>query len=215
MYKNTLKELSVSKNVENAIEFATKMHQGQERLDGTPYIRHPLNVAKYVLSYKKSDNLETLLISACLHDVIEDTQATYYDVVRLFGPQVASIVLELTNDEDLKREVGKTKYLEIKMKNMSSWALIIKLCDRLDNVSDLKSCSDSFRNKYIRETIEILEYLLERRKLSKTHLSIIKAILEVLDKTITLYNQNQYQIHLLDIDNKIRKLIPKENTSIN
>lgn len=215
MYKNMHKELSVSKKVEQAIEFAAKMHQGQERLDGTPYIKHPLNVAKYVLAYKKSDNIETLLISACLHDVIEDTDATYYDIVRLFGPQVASIVLELTNDEDLKHEVGKTKYLEIKMKNMSSWALVIKLCDRLDNVSDLKSCSASFRNKYIKETMEILEYLLEKRKLSKTHLSIIKAIVEVLNKTINLYNQNQYQICLLDVDNKVRKLIPKENTSIN
>lgn len=171
----------ISENLKKAIEYATKMHKGQTRLTGEPYINHPLHVLQNVLKYKESKNIETLLISACLHDTIEDTSATYYDIVERFGPQVASLVLEVTTDEDMKNALGKCQYLSIKMKNMSSWALVIKLCDRLDNVNDLLRCKDDkFKNKYINETIEILNYLIENAKLSKTHVTIIEQIINLL-----------------------------------
>ena len=177
------RDFSISEKLDKAIRFATEKHKGQYRKDGTPYIKHPLNVVNNVLKYKKSNNLENLLISACLHDTIEDTNTTYYDIVNEFGYEVASIVLELTTDEDLKRELGKEKYLKIKMKNMSSWALVIKLCDRLDNISDLESSNDdSFKMKYLNETIEIIKYLLENRKLSNTHVTIIEQIISNLFK---------------------------------
>ena len=130
--------------------------------------------------FKQSKNLENLIISAYLHDTLEDTEATYYDLVEKFGPQVASIVLELTTDIDFKKELGKTKYLEIKMKNMSSWALVIKLCDRLDNVSDLINADETFKDKYIKETLEIISYLVKNRQLSNTQITIIKDILKAL-----------------------------------
>lgn len=172
---------NVSKELETAIEYAIKMHSEQQRHDGTPYIKHPLGVLENVLKYKKSKNLETLLISACLHDTLEDTDATYYDLVQNFGPQVASIVLELTTDEDMKQALGKEKYLSFKMKNMSSWALVIKLCDRLDNVNDLlNENNEQFKNKYINETINILDYLIKNRNLSKTHITIIEQIISIL-----------------------------------
>lgn len=169
---------------EEALEYATMKHRGQYRTDGTEYITHPIRVANYVSDFKESKNIETLLASAYLHDTLEDTDATYYDLVGKFGSQIASIVLELTNDEDLKKLIGKTKYLEIKMKNMSSWALVIKLCDRLDNVSDLMDRDEKFRNKYVRETAEILDYLLNNRELSSTHLCIIKRIMDCLNRCV-------------------------------
>lgn len=168
--------------INEALEYATKMHQGQLRKDGTDYINHPIRVANYVKKFKQSKNLENLIISAYLHDTLEDTEATYYDLVEKFGPQVASIVLELTTDIDFKKELGKTKYLEIKMKNMSSWALVIKLCDRLDNVSDLINADETFKDKYIKETLEIISYLINNRQLSNTHITIIKDILKELSK---------------------------------
>ena len=176
--KNTQSE----KTHESAIEFARRKHQNQYRKDGTEYINHPIRVAENVLKYKKSNNMEALVSSAYLHDTLEDTDTTYYDLVETFGPQVASIVLELTTDKDLKNELGKAKYLKIKMKNMSSWALVIKLCDRLDNVSDLKNTSERFQEKYIAETLEIIEYLKANRDLSKTHLRIIEDILKEIEK---------------------------------
>ena len=123
-----------------------------------------------------------LIEAAYLHDTIEDTNASYYDIVKEFGPGVASIVLELTTDEDMKNELGKKRYLQIKLKNMSSWALVIKLCDRLDNVKDLNKCSKDFINKYKKETIDIINYIKENRELSQTHKSIIKEIEKELDK---------------------------------
>ena len=168
-------------DLERQLNEARAYHIGQKRLNGTPYITHPLHVVENVLKYKKSKSMDILSISACLHDAIEDTEATYYDIVKLFGPQVAGIVQELTTDEDMKNALGKQQYLSIKMKNMSSWALVIKLCDRLDNVKDLLNCSDKkFKNKYTNETIGIIDYLITNRKLSKTHISIIEQIIIIL-----------------------------------
>ena len=178
-----IQENGLSENLKRAIEYAAEKHKGQKRLTGDPYIVHPLHVLQNVLRFKKSKNLEVLLISACLHDVLEDTDATYYDIVENFGPQVASLVLELTTDEDMKKALGKKQYLSIKIKNMSSWARVIKLCDRLDNVNDLFRCEDeAFKNKYINETIDIIDYLLENGDLSNTHIEIIEQILYLLIK---------------------------------
>ena len=164
--------------VEEALKFATRMHEGQYRTNGEPYISHPIRVAHNVEKYKNSKDLNILKMAAYLHDTIEDTNATYEDLATLFGSTVASIVLELTTDKDMKAEIGKTRYLEIKMKNMSSWA--IKLCDRLDNISDLSICSEEFRKRYTEETIAIIEYVLQNRNLSKTHIHIIKDIVHEL-----------------------------------
>ena len=176
-----LAENNISADLTEAIKYAVKMHKGQKRKNGDPYIYHPLRVLKNVYKYKESNNIETLLISACLHDVIEDTNATYPDIVDKFGPQVASLVLEVTTDEDMKKALGKEKYLAYKMKNMSSWALVIKLCDRLDNVEDLSNSDDKrFINRYIKETLDIINYLLKNANLSKTHMNIIERILYTL-----------------------------------
>lgn len=170
----------VSSLEQKALKFATKMHEGQTRFDGTPYIEHPKNVARYTKKYKASSkHLDVLVASALLHDTLEDTCLNFYDLVEFFGPQVASIVVELTTDEELKREVGKTRYLEIKLTHMSSWALTIKLCDRLDNIQDLRFCKKAFRDKYVAETLQIIHYLLLNRgfRFSRTHKAIIGDIL--------------------------------------
>lgn len=170
----------VSKMLEKAVLFATKAHGEQLRKSGEPYITHPLSVVENVYKYKKSKNLDTLLIAACLHDTLEDTDVSYYDIVKEFGPQIAALVLELTNDEDMKNILGKECYLSIKMKNMSSWALVIKLCDRLDNLKDLSEREEEFKIHYMSETIGILDSILRYRSLSKTHVAIIEKIISLL-----------------------------------
>ena len=166
--------------IKKALEFATKAHEGQYRTGGEKYITHPIRVAENVKKFKESSELDMLISVAYLHDTIEDTSTTYYDIVKEFGPGIASIVLELTTDEDMKNELGKKRYLQIKLKNMSSWALVIKLCDRLDNVSDMNKCDQKFIEKYIDETKEIIDYLEKNRELSKTHKKIINEIKNVL-----------------------------------
>ncbi len=167
-------------NIQKAIDFATKAHKGQFRKDGIPYIHHPLNVAQKVIEFKNSKSLTTLIISACLHDTLEDTNTTYDDIVKEFGLLVANIVKELTNDPKTKESLGKQQYLAQKMSEMSSWALVIKLCDRLDNVQDLVPCNQEFKTRYIRETIGILTNLIKNRTLSNTHKAIIEQIIHTL-----------------------------------
>ena len=193
--------------MEEALEYATLMHQRKYRNDGTEYIIHPIKVAEYVSRFKVSKNIDVLIMAAYLHDTVEDTDATYYDIVERFGPQVAGLVLELTTDEDLKAEIGKTKYLEIKMKNMSSWALVIKLCDRLANICDLENSNEAFRYKCITSTIEILDYVVSKRKLSKTQLTIIKCILQEILILKQKYQLNLFHSSLLKVQNKVKVFI--------
>lgn len=171
---------------EKALEFAAEKHKGQYRKGKNPkeYITHPINVANLVKYYKESHNISVLVVAAYLHDTIEDTDKkinTYFEIGNKFGFLVASLVNELTSDKDLQGELGKAKYLAIKMKNMSSWALVIKLCDRLDNISSLVDVDEEFRKRYVEETIYILNFIINNRKLSNTHITIIKDIVSVLN----------------------------------
>lgn len=160
-----------------ALHFAKKAHQGQFRSDGSPYVKHPERVADFVRKFKKSKNLDSLISAAFLHDTIEDTDTTHEDLEKMFGGLVASLVKELTSDKDKIKEVGKTDYLAQKMAKMSSWALVIKLADRLDNVQDIATAkTPEWRRKYRSETEAVLDRLAKDRELSGTHKKIIAAI---------------------------------------
>lgn len=163
---------------EQALAYARNAHKGQMRSDNkTPYIVHPTRVAQSVIQYKKSHNIDALVSAAYLHDTLEDTSATFEELQKLFGILVASLVQELTSDKDKIKQVGKTAYLSHKMATMSSYGLVIKLADRLDNVQDIKTAkSEAWRQKYKAETEQILSYIEKNRLLSNTHQRIIKAI---------------------------------------
>ena len=162
-----------------ALEFAREKHKGQMRKNNTPveYITHPINVANLVKKYaNNAENIDDLVSSAYLHDTLEDTNTTYEELICNFGNIISNLVKELTNNDVLKKEMGKTKYLSMKMANMSENALIIKLCDRLDNVSSLYDTNKAFIDKYLRETISILNYIINNRSLNSIHLNIINDI---------------------------------------
>lgn len=202
MYNYNLDFEYNSNNIESlALNYATLMHKNQTRKDGTPYINHPIRVKKKIEKFYHESDLSMLKICAYLHDTLEDTNATYYDICNLFGYKVANIVLELTNDNNLKNTLGKTNYLQLKMINMSDKALIIKLCDRLDNCNDLINADDSFITKYQNETIDILNYLFENRELSSIHLDIIN---EIFNSLYFVDNKNiEKNIKVDDLINKI------------
>jgi (p)ppGpp synthase/HD superfamily hydrolase len=95
----------------------------------------------------------------------------------LFGKEVADIVLSVTSDKVKQKELGKSIYLSKKMLDMNDKSLILKLCDRLDNVSGLDVVSEEFNEKYIKETSYIINYLLLNRELNNIHLEIINDIM--------------------------------------
>ena len=82
----------------------------------------------------------------------EDTFCSYIEIEREFGPLVASIVMELTSDEESIEKMGKNEYLKNKMVNMSKYALTLKLVDRLANILDTP------KQKYIQDTLVLLTY---------------------------------------------------------
>ena len=197
------------KLIRNAYEYASKKHFSQKRITGDDYISHPLNVA-WILTDVKADG--KAISAALLHDTIEDTYATYKDIANKFGNVVASLVLELTNNKEIKKEVGKTKYLQLKMTNMTDLALIVKLVDRLDNVKDLVNSNEEFRVKYLKETIEILNYILDNREFNEIHINIINEIKTSIFEIIEQYSYRRfiYSGNLFIVNNKIKeKSLPK------
>ena len=159
-------------------QFAADKHAGQTRSGGEPYIGHPVRVANTIEKYKQSHNLDALIAAAYLHDTVEDTDTTHEDLEKLFGGLVASLVKELTSDKEQIAKMGKTEYLSKKMAHdMSSYALVIKLADRLDNVKDIATAkTPAWRAKYRSETERILDYIEQNRTLSGTHKKLIGLI---------------------------------------
>jgi guanosine-3',5'-bis(diphosphate) 3'-pyrophosphohydrolase len=171
--------------ISKALEFAAMKHEGQTRAGGKPYVLHPVSVANSVLAFKKSKNLDALINAALLHDTVEDTETTYEELERLFGGLTASLVKELTTDKEKADEIGKDKYLAQKMAGMSSYALVIKLADRLDNVQDIATAkTPEWRARYKKETEDILNYIERNRVLSGTHKKIMTKIRAKLDQVI-------------------------------
>ena len=168
--------LLTAKDLEKAIIFATDKHQGQVRKgDGKPYILHPMKVMITLMSIKKSNNIYLIAIASILHDVKEDCDVSLEEIANLFGHGVASLVDELSSDKSEIEKVGKQVYLLKKMLTMSSYALRIKLGDILDNLIDIDSMNDEFKEKRIKLTRYILDGL-KSRKLTNTHNKIIKEI---------------------------------------
>ena len=160
-----------------AIEFARTRHAGQYRkFKGEAYFNHPHRVAQIVFREKRSSELDALVAAALLHDIVEDTNTKVSEINQHFGELVASLVEELTTDKDECNRLGKAQYLSEKMSRMSSWGLIIKLADRLDNLSDLEHATKEFRLKYMTETRTILDTIIVHRSLSQTHGRLIMQI---------------------------------------
>lgn len=161
-----------------AIEVARKAHKGQKRkVSGQPYFYHPVAVAFILMSFKRSAKLTDLIVAAILHDTIEDTKLTFEQITKLFGSFVASLVLELTNDEKEIERLGKKEYQKRKLLRMSSYALLIKLVDRLHNVSE--SPTAEMKN----DTLELMEDLLRiRSNMSRAQYELIAEIQKLCKK---------------------------------
>lgn len=164
-----------------AIAYIQEKHQNQfRRFSLAPYWVHPIQVACLVQKYKKSHKIDELVIASLLHDVVEDTNTSLKEIRDIFGTLVGNLVEELTSNKEEIKEIGKQNYLALKMADMSSWGLVIKLSDRLSNVSDFIYADKNFVEKYSKETIFIIEHLKRSRKLTTSHEEIIADILKVI-----------------------------------
>lgn len=120
-----------------ALRFSAEKHSDQRRRDSksSPYINHPIQVAETLWKVGGVRD-DALLVAAILHDTIEDTDATPEEIKREFGEEVLGLVLEVTDDKSLPKEVRKQLQIENAAKK-SPRAKLLKLADKLCNVHDL------------------------------------------------------------------------------
>eukprot|EP01132_Coremiostelium_polycephalum_P006146 gene6146-7656_t len=119
------------------VDFAAKKHKDQRRKDkgATPYINHPIGVAKNIIEIGRVSD-PVILQAALLHDTIEDTATTQEELREEFGDKVTDVVLEVTDDKSLPKAERKRQQVE-HSKHISKEAKTVKLSDKLYNLSDI------------------------------------------------------------------------------
>ena len=160
-------------SVQKSFEFANQAHKNVRRRSGEPYILHPIEVAKIVVSeiglgYKS-------ICAALLHDVVEDTGYTVDDIRNLFGAKIASLVDGLTkiktvlDNEDRKGATASTESLQAEnfkrillTLNDDIRVVLIKLADRLHNCRTIEFMPEHKRDKILSETMYIFIPLAHR-----------------------------------------------------
>jgi len=122
----------------DATSLAAFKHREQRRKDveATPYINHPLDVAR-ILTDAGVEDVE-ILMAAILHDTIEDTDTTQVELTERFGERVCALVLEVTDDKSLTK-LERKRLQVLKAPAKSSGAKMIKIADKIANLRDMKS----------------------------------------------------------------------------
>ncbi len=160
-----------------ALNLAKKAHSSQQRKSGEPYIIHPILVATITALVSKD---EAMIMAALLHDVVEDTDYVIEEIEAIFGEDVAHIVEGLTKIEDI-REVelipshsdkklissAKTfqKMLLSSIKDVR--VLVVKLCDRLHNMTTLDALSPEKQQRIAEETMVVYAPIAHRLGISQ------------------------------------------------
>lgn len=150
--------------VNRAYVFAMKAHGSQKRASGDPYFSHPLEVAG-ILTELKMD--APTICTALLHDTVEDTDATFEDIRKLFGSEIEKLVDGVTKLSQIKFQSAQEKQAENFRKLILAMSedirvLLVKLADRLHNMRTLQHVKPEKQKRIALETIEIYVPLAER-----------------------------------------------------
>jgi len=150
--------------IRRAYAYGMKMHEGQMRKSGEAYFTHPVAVAAILTEQRLDD---ATIITALLHDTIEDTRSTYGDLVSMFGDEVAELVdgvtkltkLQLSSTESQQAENFRKLFMAM---SKDLRVILVKLGDRLHNMRTIKSMSPEKQAQKARETMEIFAPLAGR-----------------------------------------------------
>ena len=120
-----------------ATHFAAEKHQNQRRRnkEASPYINHPIAVAEILWRVGQVRDIP-VLVAAILHDTIEDTDTTPEEIEKLFGPEVLTLVQEVTDDKSKPKQERKRLQI-VNAPHTSPGAKLIKLGDKISNIHDI------------------------------------------------------------------------------
>ncbi|MFV2053997.1 RelA/SpoT family protein [Aliiroseovarius sp. YM-037] len=143
--------------IRDAYDYGKAMHEGQLRHSGEPYFSHPIAVAAILAEQKLDD---ATIVTALLHDTIEDTRSTYTEVAEQFGREIAELVDGVTKLTNLQLSSSETKQAENFRKLFMAMSkdmrvILVKLADRLHNMRTIKSMRVDKQAQKARETMDI------------------------------------------------------------
>jgi GTP diphosphokinase / guanosine-3',5'-bis(diphosphate) 3'-diphosphatase len=150
--------------IRRAYAYGMKMHDGQIRKSGEPYFTHPVAVAAILTEQRLDD---ATIVTALLHDTIEDTRSTYADLTTMFGDEVAELVdgvtkltnLQLSSTESQQAENFRKLFMAM---SRDLRVILVKLADRLHNMRTIRSMTPEKQAQKARETMEIFAPLAGR-----------------------------------------------------
>ncbi|MBD3785544.1 MAG: bifunctional (p)ppGpp synthetase/guanosine-3',5'-bis(diphosphate) 3'-pyrophosphohydrolase [Sphingomonadales bacterium] len=150
--------------IRRAYAYGMKMHEGQFRHSGEPYFTHPVAVAAILTEMRLDD---ATIVTALLHDTIEDTRSTYTEVSTLFSTEIAELVDGVTKLTNLQLSSSASKQAENFRKLFMAMSkdlrvILVKLADRLHNMRTIKSMRPEKQAQKARETMEIFAPLAGR-----------------------------------------------------
>ncbi|MEP2781818.1 MAG: bifunctional (p)ppGpp synthetase/guanosine-3',5'-bis(diphosphate) 3'-pyrophosphohydrolase [Pseudoruegeria sp.] len=206
--------------IRHAYAYGMEMHKTQFRHSGEPYFTHPVAVAAILTEQRLDD---ATIITALLHDTIEDTRATYTEVSELFGKEVAELVNGVTKLTNLELSSAGSKQAENFRKLFIAMSrdmrvILVKLADRLHNMRTIKAMRPDKQAKKARETMDIYAPLSGRMGMHWMREELEDLAFRVLNpdarnsiirRFITLQRETGDVIHKITSD--IRKELEVEN----
>lgn len=143
--------------IRRAYAYGMQMHEGQTRYSGEPYFTHPVAVAAILTDMRLDD---ATLVTALLHDTIEDTRSTWADVADKFGHEIADLVDGVTKLTNLQLSGSHSKQAENFRKLFMAMTrdlrvILVKLADRLHNMRTIRAMRPEKQTKKARETMDI------------------------------------------------------------
>ncbi len=154
--------------IRKAYVYCAKVHQGQTRLSGEPYIIHPMEVAGLLAELKLD---VPSIVTGFLHDTIEDTLATSEDLTRMFGSEIAALVDGVTKISKINFKTKEESQAENFRKMLLAMAIdirviLVKLADRLHNMRTLEFQDELKQRRIARETMDIYAPIANRLGIS-------------------------------------------------
>ncbi|MAN56033.1 MAG: RelA/SpoT family protein [Paracoccus sp. (in: a-proteobacteria)] len=143
--------------IREAYEYGMRMHEGQFRHSGEPYFTHPIAVAAILTEMRLDD---ATIVTALLHDTVEDTRSTKEEIVTIFGPEIADLVdgvtkltnLQLSNTQSRQAENFRKLFMAM---SRDLRVILVKLADRLHNMRTIRSMRPDKQVQKARETMDI------------------------------------------------------------